>query len=254
MAGDPENGYTLPTTNDPADDWLIQFAAGTSASEALANAYFGLYLTDSTVSADFLKAYYTWKGVPEPYLTYLKDAADSTNPFVYIRGSTVTLVDAAERDLQAVDDPMTVPDTFPSGTYTVRGVIRDLAGNETTVTLILKVAGPAPSAPNAPAVSIVKLGSDVQLSWPAVQTDTNDNFIVVTTYQVFRSSVPYFTPDPTPGTGNLEYEGPNLTYLHDEAAGSVGMYFYIVRAVNSVGPSANSRRVGVFTFQLVPGQ
>ncbi len=254
MAGDPENGYTLPTTNDPADDWLIQFAAGTSASEALANVYFGLYLTDSTVSADFLKAYYTWKGVPEPYLTYLKDAADSTNPFVYIRGSTVTLVDAAKRDLQAVDDPMTVPDTFPSGTYTVRGVIRDLAGNETTVTLILKVAGPAPSAPNAPAVSIVKLGSDVQLSWPAVQTDTNDNFIVVTTYQVFRSSVPYFTPDPTPGTGNLEYEGPNLTYLHDEAAGSVGMYFYIVRAVNSVGPSANSRRVGVFTFQLVPGQ
>ena len=254
MAGDPENGYTLPTTNDPADDWLIQFADGTSASETLANEYFGLYLTDSTVSADFLKAYYTWKGVPEPYLTYLKDAADSTNPFVYIRGSTVTLVDAAKRDLQTVDDPMTVPDTFPSGTYTVQGVIRDLAGNETTVTLILKVAGPAPSAPNAPAVSIVKLGSDVQLSWPAVQTDTNDNFIVVTTYQVFRSSVPYFTPDPTPGTGNLEYEGPNLTYLHDEAAGSVGMYFYIVRAVNSIGPSANSRRVGVFTFQLVPGQ
>jgi hypothetical protein len=32
------------------------------------------------------------------------------------------------------------------------------------------------------------------------------------------------------------------------------MYFYIVRAVNNVGPSANSRRVGVFTFQLVPGQ
>ena len=31
-------------------------------------------------------------------------------------------------------------------------------------------------------------------------------------------------------------------------------YFYIVRAANIVGPSADSKRVGKFTFQLVPGQ
>ena len=36
---------------------------------------------------------------------------------------------------------MTVPDDFPLGTYTVRGVIQDLAGNPTTVTLILHVTG-----------------------------------------------------------------------------------------------------------------
>ena len=58
--------------------------------------------------------------VPEPYLTYLKAPADGTNPFVYIKGSSVTLVDAAKHDLQAGDVAMTVPDDFPLGTYTVR--------------------------------------------------------------------------------------------------------------------------------------
>ena len=74
----------------------------------------------------------------------LKGAADGTNPFVYIKGSTVTLVDAAKHYLGPGDVAMTVPDNFPLGTYTVQGVIRDLAGNETTVTLKLIVTGIAP--------------------------------------------------------------------------------------------------------------
>ena len=110
---------------------------------AVGGSYFGLKLTDSTVSAADLKAYYAARGVPEPFLTYLKGAADGTNPFVYIKGSTVTLVDAAKHDILSTDVDMTVPDDFPLGTYTVQGKIRDVAGNETTVTLILMVAGTA---------------------------------------------------------------------------------------------------------------
>ena len=83
-------------TNVPTVDHLIQFAAGTVANEPLAAEYFGLKLIDSTVSATDLKAYYAARGVPEPFLTYLNVAADGTNPFVYIKGSTVTLVDAAK--------------------------------------------------------------------------------------------------------------------------------------------------------------
>ncbi len=86
-----------------------------------------------------LEAYYTARGVPEPYLTYLSAAADGDNPFVYIKGSTVTLVGAAKHDIQSQDVDMTVPDNFPPGTYTVQGAIADPAGNETTVTLILIV-------------------------------------------------------------------------------------------------------------------
>jgi hypothetical protein len=95
------------------------------------------------VSAADLKAYYTAKPVPEPYLSYLNSAAYGVNPFVYIRanGLVLSLVDAAKHDLGGVDVAMTVPDTFPLGTYTVQGVVRDLAGNETTVTLTLIVTG-----------------------------------------------------------------------------------------------------------------
>ena len=141
MAGDLATGYILPTTNNPALDHLLQIDA--TVNEPLEDEYFGLKLISSTVSAADLKAYYTAKPVPEPYLSYLNSAAYGVNPFVYIRanGLVLSLVDAAKHDLGGVDVAMTVPDTFPLGTYTVQGVVRDLAGNETTVTLTLIVTG-----------------------------------------------------------------------------------------------------------------
>ena len=60
----------------------------------------------------------------------------------YIKGSTVTLVDAAQHDLLSKDVDMTVPDDYPLGTYTVQGQINNLIGSKhATVTLILIVAG-----------------------------------------------------------------------------------------------------------------
>ena len=43
-----------------------------------------------------LEAYYTARGVPAPYLGYLIGAADGVEPFVYINGTTVKLVDARQ--------------------------------------------------------------------------------------------------------------------------------------------------------------
>ena len=141
MAGTLADGFILPTTNTSSDH-LLQFAAGTHANEALQPTYFGLKLIATTVSPADLKAYYAAKPVPPPFLAYLNDAADGIKPFVYINGSTVKLVDAAKHDLLGgADVDMTVPDSFPLGTYTVQGVIKDVAGNETTVTLKLVVSG-----------------------------------------------------------------------------------------------------------------
>lgn len=141
MAGDLATGYILETTNDPAVDHLLQIAA--TADEALADEYFGLHFVEaeSTVTAAELKAYYDARGVPEPYLAYLKAAADGTNPFVYIKEGalSLSLVDAAKHDIQATDVDMTIPDDFPEGTYVVRGSISDSAGNTTVVTLKLIV-------------------------------------------------------------------------------------------------------------------
>jgi VCBS repeat-containing protein len=143
MAGDLATGYILPTTNDPAIDHLLQIAATVDAP--LADEYSGLYFVEaeSTVSTAELQAYYAARGVPTPYLEYLNGAADGTNPFVFIKeaGLSLSLVDAAKHTIQGTDVDMTVPDDFPLGTYVVRGVVADAAGNETTVTLILIVTG-----------------------------------------------------------------------------------------------------------------
>ena len=53
----------------------------------------------------------------------------------------MTLVDAAKHAILSMDVAMTVPDDFPLGSYTVAGKIKDVAGNETTVTLKLIVTG-----------------------------------------------------------------------------------------------------------------
>jgi hypothetical protein len=80
---------------------------------------------------------------PSPYLTYLNAAATGTVPFVYLKadGTTLSLVDGAKYDIQGTDAPMTVPDDFPIGAYTVAGTVADAAGNTTVVTFKLVVAG-----------------------------------------------------------------------------------------------------------------
>jgi hypothetical protein len=83
MPGTLLTGYILDTDNNPETEYLIQFKSDTTANEALQNIYFGLKLTDSTRTAEELKAYYaTHKEAPS--LGDLNDAADGLGPFVYI--------------------------------------------------------------------------------------------------------------------------------------------------------------------------
>ena len=231
MDGNLTDGYVLPTTNVPIIDHLIQFAAGTHANETLEDTYFGLYLTGSSVSATDLKAYYAARGMPADFLTYLQGAVDKTNPFVYIKGTTVKLVDAAKHDILAVDVAMTVPDDFPLGSYTVEGKIKDLAGNESTVTLKLIVSG------NRPPVVSIDLS---QLSWQPV---------LGATYNVYLSTTkPYCEP------GDAEHVYPVLVPSYPLPADTSHNNYYFVRAVNGPVQSDNSNRVGKFSFQLVPGE
>ena len=160
---------------------------------------------------------------------------------MYIKGSSVTLVDAAKHDLLGSDVDMTVPDDFPLGTYTVEGKIRDLAGNESPVTLILVVEGDRP-----PVVTITMS----QLSWPPVPGATS--------YNVYQSTTkPYFencelgdlaivcSVNSVPGVLQPSYTLPTDTSYN---------YYYFVRTVSGTVESTDSNRVGKFTFQLVPGQ
>ncbi|MBN1321444.1 MAG: IPT/TIG domain-containing protein [Thermoleophilia bacterium] len=171
LTGSLTAGYTLKTNGDAGTDYLVQFAAGTITNETLQDTYFGLKFVPSlsSVSTLTLQGYYDARGVPEPYLAYLKSAAAggaSDKPFVYIKGSTVKLVDAAKHDLASTDVDMTIPGDFPEGTYVVRGTIKDTAGNSTTVTLKLIIQHVAPTVTMGaiPAVIVEGTGQAVNVT------------------------------------------------------------------------------------------
>jgi predicted extracellular nuclease len=211
LTGDMENGYILNVTNNPAVDHELQFAAGTTATEALSDEYFGLTLISSTVTPEALKAYYDARGVPAPYLQYLKDAADGLNPFVYIKGSDVTLVDAAMHDLGSVDVPMTIPDDFPLGTYVVRGTIYDVAGNGTLVTFTLIIndipvaEDQAVTTPEETAIDITLVATDIAgeaLTYAIVDQPAHGTVTLVGNIATYTPALNYFGEDSFTFTAN----------------------------------------------------
>lgn len=155
------------------------------------------------------------------------------------------------------DDPSTTGVTEGGVTGdTIVFLINGVPGNETAVwqtgTNVIRNLTIIPPAP--PVVTITGPVDDALLAWEEVTTNPNGNPTVVTDYQVFRDEQPYFTPDPTPVTGNLVDESLALEYLHQGVMTSLANYFYIVRACNLAGPSTDSGRVGKFSFPLVQGQ
>ena len=100
---------------------------------------------------------------------------------------------------------------------------------------------------------IAATGIDVRLTWPKVTYNVNNRATTATKYQVYRSLQPYFTPgdasSPTPVAEVTATEYMDWGVINDPTA-----YYDVVRAVNVAGPSADSNRVGKFSFTLVPGQ
>lgn len=93
-----------------------------------------------------------------------------------------------------------------------------------------------------PVVTASRRGSDIVLTWPA---DPNS-----ASYQVWVSTDPYFNPNAVAPT----VVSPTTTFTDTGAAASLVNHYYIVRGLNACGAaSANSARVGEFTFGLAPG-
>ena len=116
----------------------------------------------------------------------------------------------------------------------------------------------AVAPPAAPVVTITKSGSDVRLTWPHVKKDTLGNDVTVTSYEVWRSTKPYFTPGPgDPAIVRLPDVLPpfgSTVTTTDSGVLTAGVsYTYVVRAVAGSAVSASSKRVGAFVFGIVPG-
>jgi hypothetical protein len=110
-----------------------------------------------------------------------------------------------------------------------------------------------PEPPVAPDLTAAGAAGSVQLSWP----EDADN----RSYEVWRSTAPYFAP----GAAGVEIlanaandcsSGSGVVTCQD--AGAIGdataNYFYLVRAGNAAGVTADSGRVGTFSFPVQPGQ
>jgi hypothetical protein len=90
------------------------------------------------------------------------------------------------------------------------------------------------------------------LTWPHAAANVS--------YQVWRGADPYFTPGAAAAligdgaTGNCSNDGGAIACTDATALGDPATnYFYLVRAFNAAGASADSNRAGEFDFALQPG-
>jgi hypothetical protein len=110
---------------------------------------------------------------------------------------------------------------------------------------------PGAVAPLSPDVTATRSGSAVALMWRHNSTNAS--------YQIRRGTDPYFaTASGTligdGATKNCTNNGVTVTCTDTNAIGDPDTHhFYMVRAFNSGGASADSNRVGEFDFELVAG-
>ena len=79
--------------------------------------------------------------------------------------------------------------------------------------------------------------------------DINNNPTTISKYQLYGSQSPYFTP-----SGTLLGEPTATEFTHGGGPTDTTNWYYVVRAVNVIGPSDDSaRRTGRFGFTLAPG-
>ncbi len=111
-------------------------------------------------------------------------------------------------------------------------------------------AGVPMAKPKAPIVTAIAIAGDgAKLTWNPVTQDINNNPTTISKYQLYGSQSPYFTPSGTP------LGEPTATeFTHGGGPTDTTNWYYVVRAVNVIGPSDDSaRRTGRFGFTLAPG-
>jgi len=108
------------------------------------------------------------------------------------------------------------------------------------------VSGPVPPAP----VSALRLdhsSADIIVSW----VHDGDN---VDHFEVWRSaSDPFFSPGDPDVAGPFNVPAGTLDFSDPGAWTAAGNFYYLVRAVNAAGSSADSQRVGKFITSIVTG-
>jgi phosphosulfolactate phosphohydrolase-like enzyme len=175
MTSSIAGGYTLNTDGNANTKYKVQFAANSVALENLKDETVGLFLQPTTDQTAALIEYYSTN--PAQYKTYLNGAAAGSQPFALIKtnGTTIQLLDGAMKALASIETDMVVPGDAPSGIYTLKGTIHDLAGNSTEVAYILNVVIPTNLDAYNAVLSAVKMSDYTTISWTAYQVVVTAN-------------------------------------------------------------------------------
>jgi hypothetical protein len=239
MDGSVATGFYLPT-DGTSTERKIQFD-GTTSSEPLAPLKFGLVLIAKTVSDSTLEAYYS--AYPEPYKSYLINAAHGTGNFAYVYGSTgnsVKLADAARFDNPPnTAQDMAVPGNYPEGVYTVSGQITDVVGNPTTVTYNLIIDRTAP---------VISVPSDITQEANGPLGSTVD-FIVTANDNIDGSLVPVCTPASGSTFGIATTV---VSCTSTDAAGNTGTASFNVRVRDTTRPVISGMPSDIITEATGP--
>lgn len=196
-----------------------------------------LYVTGSTTSASFPMT--TGALATAPF-----GGADAFVARMHLQSAALDRVTYATYLGAGFDDGAYGIATDTGGHAYVTGSTQTSADSDSNNAFVAKIKVSSPLAPPSP-VSIRVSGSNALLTWDPVSGRSY--------YQVFGSSQPYFQPGDWSSVSPLA--SPTATsYTHVNVLSAVDAHFYVVKTVNSVpAASANSNRVGEFTFQLVKG-
>ncbi len=154
--------YILNTNGNVNTHYAIQFSPGSSASENLKTENVELKLLPTEGQIISLQNYYA-TNYPAAYESFLKDVVTGNKPFAYIDTSNTTaikILDGAQKYLANIKTDMSIPGNYPAGTYTLTGIIHDIALNPATITYTFKVvSGQVLGAEKFNFISPIKPGS-----------------------------------------------------------------------------------------------
>jgi hypothetical protein len=179
-------------------------------------------------------------------LNVIYTSSEGYNNIVYKQSPLTTITFSSRATLRSgsFNDASGMKANYTAEQVVLYGSSSEVAG---------QLCGPAGAAPQPPVVTVLKLGVDVKLAWAPVTKDVGNADTVVTKYQVYRSLKPYFRPGDD--TSLLPLANVTATEFTDWGMiNALDGHYYVVRAVNAVGPSADSNRVGKFAYGLVKGQ
>jgi hypothetical protein len=102
---------------------------------------------------------------------------------------------------------------------------------------------PEPFPPDAPYINpVVKSGTDVVLTWNAIDIDTLGNPEIVYYYIVYRSTSPSFIPGISDSVGSTA--SPDTTYTDVGALNASQSYYYLVKAVDIYRNKSDKSNMG----------